>query len=177
LSEVKVHAHRLRHNTATQLLNAGCLVTNIQKFLGHKKLNTTMVYARAHDQTIEADYFAAMSRIETRLAIPPEPEPAPAPLQEPERTQLLVLAEKLTEPELSFELRLEIAFQMRGWNHGVRTEEGKALLESYRSAHELRCQGREPRTLCSFLMPWQWRECDKLISFSSGLHPKKWTGS
>ncbi len=51
---VKVYAHRLRHTTATQLLNAGCPVTSIQKFLGHKKLNTTMVYARAHDQTVEA---------------------------------------------------------------------------------------------------------------------------
>jgi integrase len=61
---VKVYPHRLRHTTATQLLNAGCPVTSIQKFLGHKKLNTTMVYAHAHDQTVEQDYFAAMGRIE-----------------------------------------------------------------------------------------------------------------
>ena len=55
-----MYPHKLRHTCATQLLNAGCPVTSIQKFLGHKKLNTTMVYARAHDHTVEADYFAAM---------------------------------------------------------------------------------------------------------------------
>ncbi len=111
---VKVHAHRLRHTTATQLLNAGCPVTSIQKFLGHKKLNTTMVYARAHDQTVEADYFAAMSRIEQRLALVPEPQVDSQPVQKQERTQLLGLAEQLTLPELSFEMRLQIACQMRG---------------------------------------------------------------
>jgi tetratricopeptide (TPR) repeat protein len=66
---VNVHAHRLRHTAATQLLNAGCPVTSIQKFLGHKKLNTTMIYARAYDRTVEEDYFAAMSRIEQRLEL------------------------------------------------------------------------------------------------------------
>jgi integrase len=49
----RVGAVCLRHTTATQLLYAGCPVTSIQKFLGHKKLNTTMVYARAYDQTVE----------------------------------------------------------------------------------------------------------------------------
>ena len=64
---VKVYPHRLRHTCATQLFNAGCRITSIQKFLGHKKLNTTMIYARAHDQTVADDYFAAMARIEQRL--------------------------------------------------------------------------------------------------------------
>ena len=44
---VKVHPHGLRHTCATQLLNAGCRITSIQSFLGHKKLNTTMIYARS----------------------------------------------------------------------------------------------------------------------------------
>ena len=44
---VRLPAHRLRHTCATQLLNAGCPVTSIQKLLGHKKLNTTMIYPRA----------------------------------------------------------------------------------------------------------------------------------
>ena len=47
---VKVSPHRLRHTAATQLLNAGCRVTSIQRLLGHKALNTTMVYARVHDR-------------------------------------------------------------------------------------------------------------------------------
>lgn len=110
---VKVHAHRLRHTAATQLLNAGCPVTSIQKFLGHKKLNTTMVYARAHDATVEADYFAAMSRVEQRLDLVGQLAETPEPVGESERGQLRALAEQLFIPELSYEMRLEIAVQMR----------------------------------------------------------------
>lgn len=115
---VKVHAHRLRHTAATQLLNAGCPVTSIQKFLGHKKLNTTMVYARAYDQTVEADYYAAMGRIEQRLELAPETGKENQSLEEAQRTHLLALAEQLSTPELSDELRLEIVAQMRGLLNG-----------------------------------------------------------
>ena len=73
-----------------------------------------MIYARAHDKTVEADYFAAMSRIELRLELAPEPEPQRQPIQEGEREQLLDLAEQLAEPALSLEGRLEIVFRMRG---------------------------------------------------------------
>lgn len=69
---VKVYPHRLRHTCATQLLNAGCRVTSIQRFLGHKKLSSTLIiYAKAHDQTVADDYFAAMQRVEQRLEIVP----------------------------------------------------------------------------------------------------------
>jgi site-specific recombinase XerC len=64
---VKVTPHRLRHTFATQLLNAGCRVTTIQALLGHRHLNTTMTYARIHDQTVADDYFTAMTLIEKRL--------------------------------------------------------------------------------------------------------------
>jgi len=110
---VKVYAHRLRHTTATQLLNAGCPVISIQKFLGHKKLNTTMVYAHAYDKTVEADYYAAMQRVEQHLEFLGQPLEIPGPLYANERRQLSALAEQLFTPELSFEMRLEIAFQMR----------------------------------------------------------------
>ena len=111
---VKVSPHRLRHTAATQLLNAGCPVTSIQKFLGHKNLNTTMGYARAHDKTVEADYFAAMSRIEQRLALAGSPRPMADPVSEGERSQLLALTERLAEPELSLEERLTIVSEIRG---------------------------------------------------------------
>ncbi len=110
---VKVYPHRLRHTTATQLLNAGCPVTSIQKFLGHKKLNTTMIYARAYDQTVEADYYAAMSRVEQRLALVEEPEEISPPVGENERLELLKLADQLAEPELSNDLRLDLVLLMR----------------------------------------------------------------
>ncbi len=72
-----------------------------------------MVYAHAHDQTVENDYFAAMSRIEQRLELVDKPQNAIWPVTVPERSQLLSLAEQLFAPEMSFETRLEIASQLR----------------------------------------------------------------
>jgi len=56
--------HRLRHTLATRLLNAGMEITRIQKLLGHEWLTTTMIYARVHDATVEADYRRAIRQIE-----------------------------------------------------------------------------------------------------------------
>jgi integrase/recombinase XerD len=63
---LSVVPHRLRHTFATQLLNVGCMVTSIQKLLGHTNLNTTMTYARAFDRTVMLDYFRAVDMIETQ---------------------------------------------------------------------------------------------------------------
>lgn len=62
---MKVSPHALRHTLATQLLTAGCKVTSIQKLMGHRRLNSTMIYARVHDHTVAEDYYAAMGRIES----------------------------------------------------------------------------------------------------------------
>jgi site-specific recombinase XerD len=115
---VKVYPHRLRHTCATQLLNAGCRITSIQRFLGHKRLNTTMIYARAHDQTVADDYFAAMERVEQRLNVLPasvaEPEPKAEAHNEvikvQDRAQLLAWVELLTQPELGQDERLATAW-------------------------------------------------------------------
>ena len=69
---VYVTPHMLRHTFATQLLNSGCKVTSIQMLLGHKRLNTTMVYARVHDETLMTDYYQAMARIEVDPTAEPE---------------------------------------------------------------------------------------------------------
>jgi len=63
---VSVTPHRLRHTFATQLLNVGCRITSIQRLLGHTDLNTTMIYAKAFDQTIMRDYFQAVDAMETQ---------------------------------------------------------------------------------------------------------------
>jgi hypothetical protein len=112
---VKVFPHRLRHTCATQLLNAGCRITSIQRFLGHKELSSTMIYARAHDQTVAEDYFAAMKRVEQRLEIvpPKQEEPATKTTPSPEYEQVLALAEELSLPELSRDGRLAIAQRLR----------------------------------------------------------------
>ena len=106
---VKVYSHRLRHTCATQLLNAGCRITSIQRFLGHKKLNTTMIYARAHDQTVAEDYFTAMQRVEQRLEIGhPEKETSDEVVKVPEKDQLLAWVERLAQTDLCLSERLEI---------------------------------------------------------------------
>ena len=115
---VKVYPHRLRHTCATQLLNAGCRVTSIQKFLGHKRLNSTMIYARVHDQTVADDYYSAMERVEQRLDFAPPEAPADEPngskpLSDGEREQILDLVEQLAEPKLGVEVRLSLVECLR----------------------------------------------------------------
>jgi hypothetical protein len=111
---VKVHPHRLRHTMATQLLNAGCRITSIQKLMGHKRLNSTMIYARIHDQTAVDDYYAAMAHIEARLQLtPPTPPATNPPVMPDERAELLALAAALATPELTTADRLALAQRMQ----------------------------------------------------------------
>jgi site-specific recombinase XerD len=120
---VKVYPHRLRHTCATQLLNAGCRITSIQAFLGHKKLNTTMIYARAYDQSVAEDYFTAMSRVEQRMEIAPLPKPVEETsknenvvdevVKEQDQTQLVTWLEQLALPDLCQAERLEIVNQLK----------------------------------------------------------------
>jgi len=73
-----VTPHRLRHTLATNLLNAGMDITRIQKLLGHAFLNTTQIYARVQDATLEADYRQAMQAIERQqMPLSSTAEPAP----------------------------------------------------------------------------------------------------
>lgn len=110
---VSVCPHKLRHTCATQLLNAGCPITSIQKFLGHRRLNSTMIYARVHDQTVAEDYYLAMARVEQRLDAPPVLAIANQPILEGERQELMAFVDQFAEPELSLEKRLGLVFLMR----------------------------------------------------------------
>jgi len=62
--QVEVSPHRLRHTLATRLVNVGMDIVSIQRLLGHEKLETTMVYARVHDATVERDFREAMAHLE-----------------------------------------------------------------------------------------------------------------
>jgi integrase len=104
---VKVTPHRLRHTFATQLLNAGCRVTTIQRLLGHQRLRSTMVYARVHDHTVAEDYYAAMAKVENRLALATQTGETDG------HTYLLQLADRLAEPQLDLDTRLDLVAQMR----------------------------------------------------------------
>jgi site-specific recombinase XerD len=110
---VKVHPHRLRHTAATQLLNAGCRVTSIQKLLGHKELKTTMLYARVHDRTVADDYYTAMEQVERRMDVLGSPFAVHEAPDEANCRQLLELTAVVAEGNLTGERRLEIAARVR----------------------------------------------------------------
>ena len=52
-----IHAHRLRHFAAAQLLNAGASLSEIQHFLRHARLQTTAIYAK-----VDYDALRTISR-------------------------------------------------------------------------------------------------------------------
>lgn len=54
---------RLRHTYATQLLNNGMSIEALGRLMGHENLNTTLIYARLADSTLEKRYRAAMERV------------------------------------------------------------------------------------------------------------------
>ena len=62
----RVYPHLLRHSVATTLLERGMLIEQIQKFLGHSKLETTQVYAESTtDRFPAASLTAEIARAAT----------------------------------------------------------------------------------------------------------------
>jgi integrase/recombinase XerD len=57
----RVYPHLLRHSVATTLLERGMPLEQIQKFLGHAKLDTTQIYAESTTDMIKASYQKALS--------------------------------------------------------------------------------------------------------------------
>ncbi len=125
LAEIEQFVHWVKrrnsdaHTCASHLLYAGCRITSIQKFLGHRKLNSTMIYARAYDQTVADDYFAAMRRVEQRMEIAPLPKPAEGTktedevVKEQENIQIVTWLEQLVLPELCQDERVDIVEQLK----------------------------------------------------------------
>jgi len=58
----RVYPHLLRHSVATTLLERGMPIEQIQKFLGHAKLETTQVYAESSTEMMRESYQRALSR-------------------------------------------------------------------------------------------------------------------
>ncbi len=57
----RVYPHLLRHSVATTLLERGMPIDQIQKFLGHSKLETTQVYAESTTEMIKESYRRALA--------------------------------------------------------------------------------------------------------------------
>ena len=58
----RVYPHLLRHSVATTLLERGMPIEQIQKFLGHSKLETTQVYAESSTAMMRESYQRALGR-------------------------------------------------------------------------------------------------------------------
>jgi integrase/recombinase XerD len=57
----KVHPHLLRHTVATLLLEKGMPLEQIQKFLGHSKIETTQIYAESSTEMMKEGFQRAFS--------------------------------------------------------------------------------------------------------------------
>jgi hypothetical protein len=92
-------------------------VTSIQKLLGHRRLNSTMVYARVHDQTAADDYCAAMEAIEQRLALADDCSDNTVPDEPATRDEsqalILGLADQLADPGFVHAERRGLVEQLR----------------------------------------------------------------
>ena len=58
----RVYPHLLRHSVATTLLERGMPIEQIQKFLGHSKLETTQLYAESSTEMMRESFQRALSR-------------------------------------------------------------------------------------------------------------------
>lgn len=67
VGESSLELHQLRHTHATELTNDGVSARTIQKRLGHRKLQTTMVYADHSDTTADTELRARQRRRGTRV--------------------------------------------------------------------------------------------------------------
>ena len=56
-----VHPHLLRHTVATLLLERGMPLEQIQKFLGHSKIETTQIYAESSTEMMKEGFRKAFS--------------------------------------------------------------------------------------------------------------------
>jgi len=57
----RVYPHLLRHSVAITLLERGMPIEQIQKFLGHSKLETTQIYAESTTEMLKESYRRALA--------------------------------------------------------------------------------------------------------------------
>lgn len=51
-----VHPHRFRRTVATDLLSRGMPIEQVKEFLGHEKLDTTMIYCSIKEENVQASH-------------------------------------------------------------------------------------------------------------------------
>lgn len=65
----RVHAHAFRHTCATNLAEAGMPMDSLQRQLGHRHIETTLIYNEVRDSRLQREYHKAMA--EASSAKPP----------------------------------------------------------------------------------------------------------
>jgi integrase/recombinase XerD len=65
----RVHAHAFRHTCATNLAEAGMPMDSLQRQLGHRHIETTLIYNEVRDSRLQREYHQAMA--EASSAKPP----------------------------------------------------------------------------------------------------------
>ena len=51
-----VHPHRFRRTIATDLLARGMKIEEVKEFLGHEKLDTTMIYCTIKEENVQTSH-------------------------------------------------------------------------------------------------------------------------
>jgi integrase/recombinase XerD len=59
----RVHAHAFRHTCATNLAEAGMPLDALQRQLGHRHIETTLIYNQVRDSRLQREYRAAMEGV------------------------------------------------------------------------------------------------------------------
>lgn len=67
LAGVDCTIHQLRHSHATEMVNDGVSLGTIRKRLGHKSIQTTLLYAETSDKTADAEIRAWRRRQQKKL--------------------------------------------------------------------------------------------------------------
>lgn len=55
-SNVKAHPHKFRRTFASRMINNGCPIQEVQQLLGHKSIETTMIYCDINKDNIKYDH-------------------------------------------------------------------------------------------------------------------------
>lgn len=105
---ISLSPHRVRHTYATRLLTAGMPVASLQKTLGHRSLDKTVLYARVADPVVEGEYYRALAVLEAR-----GDQTGEGLMAESVRRQLLRLVDQLLQAPLPEEERERLLRQMR----------------------------------------------------------------
>ena len=57
----RVYPHLIRHTTATDCLERGIDITEVQQLLGHADISTTMIYAKRNSESVKFKHQHCMN--------------------------------------------------------------------------------------------------------------------